>query len=624
MELSAGQVVDRYTVDAVLGEGGMAVVYAVRHNTLETRHALKVLTIRSSGIRERLIAEGKIQASLRHPNVVSVSDVLDLGGAPALLMELVEGPSLDDLLKRQGALPLAVADTLARGILTGVAAAHARGMVHRDLKPANVLLSVGPDGIVPKVADFGLARLGDSGGARTRTGTAMGTPQYMAPEQVRDAKSVGPEADVFSLGAILYEMVTGVRAFDGDDIFEIFSAVGEGRRVPVRERRPDLPARMVDAIEGALRPDRATRIASVTELLGRWVGDAGAPASLDAATVATARELANRRSTPIGSSDTWASAVGTRPAATSPSRSTAVWWGIGGGAVALLGVLVVAGVIGIVALALTWEATSTESSPVVAPAAPPVVGEASAGEQVAEAEDALAEVVEEPVEATSVAAPSSAAAVVPTPVTTAPDPVAQPAGEPPTSPEVPAEAMAEPPPPPAAEPAEAPAPASPSRSDPRAGLPMALRSQSVAIRSSYLLAMTLDPQAAPVLAVVVKTDPSGEVRTRAFRLSMEQWRRKIGDAAVHAQTAVWVSRNGASAAGRIEGLVAMERLSNLPGDAVGALRDPTPAVRAAAATAIAGIAARTGDRSADGALETALATEADSTAAAALRAALGR
>jgi serine/threonine protein kinase len=178
MELERGQVVDRYTVHRELGRGGMAVVYLVQHNTLETLHALKVLTVGSHKIRDRLIQEGKVQAQLRHVNVVAVTDVLDVDGSPGLLMEYVEGPALDTWLLGKR-LDVDEAERLFRGILDGVQRAHQLGIVHRDLKPANVMLSEGPDGWIPKVTDFGLAKALQEEGdiQRTRPQSRSETPR---------------------------------------------------------------------------------------------------------------------------------------------------------------------------------------------------------------------------------------------------------------------------------------------------------------------------------------------------------------------------------------------------------------------------------------------------------------
>ncbi|MBT3220253.1 MAG: serine/threonine protein kinase [Proteobacteria bacterium] len=273
MELEKGQVVERYTVEALLGRGGMAVVYRVRHNTLGSLHALKLLSLPSPTICERMMQEGRVQARLSHPNIVSVTDVVEVDGAQGLLMEYVDGPSLDRLLKEQP-LTLDQADIFAQGIIEAVAAAHDFGLIHRDLKPANILVAITPVGLRPKITDFGLAKIlaGDPEMAATRSGVSMGTPAFMSPEQVRDSKTVDERADVFALGAVLYELVTGKRAFLGEDVFEIFSAVTAGDFIHPGEHLQALPERMEKAILGALTVDLDERIPNCLSLLAAWRG----------------------------------------------------------------------------------------------------------------------------------------------------------------------------------------------------------------------------------------------------------------------------------------------------------------------------------------------------------------
>ena len=183
--LSPGDKVERYRVEALVGEGGMAVVYRVRHETLGSLHALKVLTFTSSRIRSRIVLEGRIQAQLRHPNIVPVTDVLEVNGSPALVMAYVEGPTLEEWIHGNSPVVLDQAEKLFDGIVAGIAEAHANHLVHRDLKPANVLLADTSRGLVPRITDFGIAKalapVSDSGD-QTRSGVAMGTPAYMAPE----------------------------------------------------------------------------------------------------------------------------------------------------------------------------------------------------------------------------------------------------------------------------------------------------------------------------------------------------------------------------------------------------------------------------------------------------------
>ncbi len=293
----------RYIIEGELGSGGMAVVYLARHRELGSVHAIKVLSLSSPQLRARLLQEGRLQASLRHPNILSVTDLVELNGQPALVLEYVEGPSLAQLLAARR-LTLAQADQLGREILRGVSAAHRHGLIHRDLKPDNIMLSVADGVVTPKIADFGLAKLTEGDGptsVRTRSGAAMGTPSFMAPEQIRDASTVDARADVFSLGAILYEMLSGRRAFDGDDTMEIFQRVSEGRCVPLREHVPDLPDRLLRAIDGALQPDRDRRFNDVEQMLVLWTGGAaGAPAPLtqpsswDAHTLTQIEQLSTR------------------------------------------------------------------------------------------------------------------------------------------------------------------------------------------------------------------------------------------------------------------------------------------------------------------------------------------
>lgn len=282
--LQPGDAVGRYVVLDLLGEGGMAAVYRVRHDKLGSLHALKVVTVPSRSVMRRLMLEGQAQARLAHRNIVAVTDVIEVQGNPGLIMEYVRGPSLHELLYAAD-LPLAVKDGLARGMLRGLHAAHQAGLVHRDLKPANILIALEDDGLVPKIADFGLAKdahADSNAKGATRSGTVMGTPSYMAPEQIRSAKNVDARADVFSVAAVLYELLTGRQAYPGEDMLDVFNRIAHDQREPLPA---DLPERMRHAIDGALLADLDARVPSAQALLELWcsgVEDAELPIGLDA------------------------------------------------------------------------------------------------------------------------------------------------------------------------------------------------------------------------------------------------------------------------------------------------------------------------------------------------------
>ncbi len=273
-ELAAGTVVDgRYVVEDQLGAGGMAVVYRVRHRTLGTPMALKLLTVNRGSVKDRLLREGRVQAALRHPNIVAVLDTVTIGEKVGLVMEYVRGPNLYSLL-REMQLDWHQLDDIARGLFDGIGAAHDAGIVHRDLKPDNVLIEIAPGRLIPKIADFGLVKLLDEeaqdGPSRTRTGTTFGTPEYMAPEQISDAKNVDARADVFSVGVMLFELVTGRKPFQHEDLLELFNRIARGERRTVASLRPDAPERMVRAIDAALVPDRTLRAPSIAAVRALW------------------------------------------------------------------------------------------------------------------------------------------------------------------------------------------------------------------------------------------------------------------------------------------------------------------------------------------------------------------
>lgn len=260
--IAPGDVIaERYNVEELIGEGGLAQVWRVRHRDLGSMHALKLLLFRKARLMERLILEGRIQAQLRHPNIVAVTDVVRHGGQVGLVMEYVDGVPLQSWLEVNHPLAVERALELFAPILAGVRAAHDNGVLHRDLKPANILLARAGRTLIPKVTDFGIAKVveGSFEGLDTRSGAVMGTPGYLAPEQAADASAVDRRADLFALGAILYEMLAGRRAFEGCDV----SIPKDFVPVDLQSIRPEIPDVVARAIERAIAWDPADRFPEV-------------------------------------------------------------------------------------------------------------------------------------------------------------------------------------------------------------------------------------------------------------------------------------------------------------------------------------------------------------------------
>jgi len=265
--LEPGSEIDRYVVDAKIGEGGVAAVYRVHHRTLGTVFALKVLAVSTSRARRRAAREARSQASLDHPFIVQVLDTFEEHGVTCLLMDYIRGPSLRQLLDvYQPSLPESIA--LFRGIVTGVAHAHHHGLVHRDIKPGNILLQPEETGLIPKVSDFGLVKiLGNANMAETATGVILGTPAYESPEQHRTPKDVDERTDIFALGCVLYELICGQRAFTDDNIHALYNTISNGAYEPVLAIRPDTPTALARAIDGMLEPERDRRTANAQAIL---------------------------------------------------------------------------------------------------------------------------------------------------------------------------------------------------------------------------------------------------------------------------------------------------------------------------------------------------------------------
>jgi serine/threonine-protein kinase len=218
-----GTVVEgRYEVERVLGEGGMGVVYGVRHRALDKRFAMKVMRAdmaKEGELAERFIQEARAAAAIGHPNIVQITDFGELPNrAPYFVMEFLEGIALSKLLRSGGPPPFARALRILKQVAAALGAAHAAGVVHRDLKPDNIHIT--PNDVV-KVLDFGVAKMAGAG-RLTRTGMVFGTPHYMSPEQASGA-SVDHRADIYALGIIMYEMFTGRVPFEADSYMGVLT-----------------------------------------------------------------------------------------------------------------------------------------------------------------------------------------------------------------------------------------------------------------------------------------------------------------------------------------------------------------------------------------------------------------
>ena len=258
-ELIAG----RYELEELVGSGGMSNVFRAHDRLLERTVALKILHeqyTRDEDYVERFRREARAVAQLTHPNIVTVIDRGEQDGRQFIVFEYVDGENLKELSAR-GPLDAREAIGLALQVAHALSFAHARGLVHRDVKPQNVLLN---DDGQAKVTDFGIARSLDVHGV-TQTGTVLGTSDYIAPEQARGQK-VDPKTDIYSLGVVLYELLTGEVPFSGDNFVAVAMRHVSEPPPSVLEHRPDCPVRVDLAIQRAMAKDPADRFASMDEL----------------------------------------------------------------------------------------------------------------------------------------------------------------------------------------------------------------------------------------------------------------------------------------------------------------------------------------------------------------------
>ena len=349
--VQTGDILDgKYRVDRVLGAGGMGIVVAATHVHLNTRVAIKFLLPAAMGspqIIERFGREARAAVQIQSEHVARVTDVGSLPtGSPYMVMEYLEGSDLAETIERGGAMPVHQAVGYVLQACEAIAEAHSLGIIHRDLKPANLYLArrAGRDPMV-KVLDFGISKTKDASAGLTQTSSVMGSPYYMAPEQMMSSKDVDVRSDIWALGIILYELLTGKAPFGGETMAEIVFQVTQRDAGPLRDKRPDVPEGLAAVVETCLRRDPKQRYENVARFAAALVsfGPARSEISLErisrvlgASMRPPAVEPGERSSNPMrATSSTWAQTQSGPPRASGAQKAVL---GVVGALVLLIGV----------------------------------------------------------------------------------------------------------------------------------------------------------------------------------------------------------------------------------------------------------------------------------------------
>ncbi|MEY4545500.1 MAG: hypothetical protein RL685_1695 [Pseudomonadota bacterium] len=283
-DVATGVTFGSYVVGELIGRGAMASVYRAEHVLLNKAVALKLMDralLDSPGARERFLREGRVVASITHPNVVNITDVGVHEGTPYLVMELLVGEDLHSHLTRNAPLDDLATARLVLPLIAALSAAHEVGVVHRDVKPSNIFLEQGSNGeLIPKVLDFGISKF-----SLERTGIDLvatspnqliGSPLYLAPEALRGPGQLGPASDQYSLGVVMYECVTGRTPFQGDTLLALLGALARGTYAPPSSIRPSIAPALEQVIERAMSLDPKDRFPSLREMGSTLLGLAAA------------------------------------------------------------------------------------------------------------------------------------------------------------------------------------------------------------------------------------------------------------------------------------------------------------------------------------------------------------
>jgi len=275
-EVIEGQLLARkYRVERVLCVGGMGIVVAARHVLLDQRVAVKILRsemLANPDVLARFGREARAAAKIKSEHVARVLDVGALEtGAPYMVMEFLDGTDLSTWIRQHGPLSVALAVDFVLQACVAVAEAHALGIVHRDLKPANLFCVRGTDGqLTIKVIDFGISKLSNfnapATGSATKTNILMGSPAYMSPEQMRSSRDVDGRTDVWALGVVLFELLTGRMPFEGETVADVLVNIATAKPARMREFRPQVPEALESAVLACLRKDPSTRYRTVADL----------------------------------------------------------------------------------------------------------------------------------------------------------------------------------------------------------------------------------------------------------------------------------------------------------------------------------------------------------------------